>query len=206
MNHHAHSNEINALLDGDLGPTERRSVLLRLESDVALRCELDAQRSIRALVRTMGRRYAAPAFLKHQIRAAVRAERKRKPAPFARWLQLVRWQGVGDWVTMGAACGIVALAIGVNVAARVSAPGEQRLMQAAVANHLRATASTRLVELASSDGQTLRPWLRDHLAFTPPVGVPADMGAALLGVRTDHLEDRSVAAVVYRVRDHVVHA
>src|SRR3954463_5567318 len=104
MNHHAYPNEIDALLDGDLGPIERRSVLLRLESDVALRRELDAQRSIRALVRTMGRRHAAPALLRHRIHAAVRAERRHKPAPFARWLRLVQWHGIGDWVTMGAAC------------------------------------------------------------------------------------------------------
>ena len=118
----------------------------------------------------------------------------------------MQWPGFSTWDGLGTACGITALAFALRFAIPAGAVGDMRLMEAAVASHNRATASAHLVQVASSDGATLQPWLRDRLAFTPPVALPPGMSAELIGARADSLDSRPVAAVVYRVRDHVVHA
>ena len=79
-------------------------------------------------------------------------------------------------------------------------------MQAAISSHLQATAGQRLVVLASADRHIVKPWLSTRLAFSAPVPEPGPVDATLVGGRIDSLEGRSVAAVVYRQRDHIVDA
>ena len=69
-------------------------------------------------------------------------------------------------------------------------------MQAAVTSHLRATTGQRLVDVASADRPTVGSWLSTRLAFSAPVLEPDAIDATLVG--------RSVAALMYRLHDHIV--
>lgn len=135
------------------------------------------------------------------LRARVQAARPEQPpqqgtrALAARW----RWFG-GGLLTGGLAAGLVwALAVG----------GPQRwvnedLSGQVVGLHTRATLANHLIEVASSDRHTVRPWLSARLDYAVPVADWAAAGYALVGARVDHLGGQPVATLVYRHRNHII--
>jgi anti-sigma factor RsiW len=74
----------------------------------------------------------------------------------------------------------------------------------AVATHVRATLSDHLIEVASSDQHTVKPWLSARLDYSPPVRDLANEGFALIGGRLDTLDKQRVATLVYRYRLHTI--
>jgi anti-sigma factor RsiW len=61
-----------------------------------------------------------------------------------------------------------------------------------------------LVDVASSDHYTVKPWLSSKLDFSPPVSELTVPGSVFVGGRVDYLAGRPVAALVYRQGLHVV--
>ncbi|HEX7138653.1 MAG TPA: hypothetical protein VF219_12425, partial [Vicinamibacterales bacterium] len=80
----------------------------------------------------------------------------------------------------------------------------QEVGNEAVAIHTRATLSGQLIQVASSDQHTVKPWLSARLDYSPPVQDLADEGFALTGGRLDTLHGQRVATLVYRHRQHVI--
>jgi anti-sigma factor RsiW len=112
-----------------------------------------------------------------------------------------RWR----WLTGGALAGctatILAWVLGTAV---IDSRASDDLAVDAVTTHVRATLSNRLIEVASSDRHTIKPWLSARLDYSPPVQDLADEGFALTGGRLDTLESQPVATLVYRYRQHTI--
>ncbi|MBC7483157.1 MAG: anti-sigma factor [Rhizobacter sp.] len=79
-------------------------------------------------------------------------------------------------------------------------------MRDVVASHVRATLGQHLVDVASSDRHTVKPWLSARLGYSPPVAELPVPGSVFLGGRVEYLDGRPVAALVYRQGEHIVNA
>jgi anti-sigma factor RsiW len=192
---------IDALIDGELDLKSRLDMEQQIENDPQLRKQVDEMRQLRQAVREHATYHAAPDALRRRI-AASAALPAQMPAVM-RGKALQRWAG---WRPLAASLSFAAvLAVAVNLAWLQSSKDE-RLMEDVVASHVRSTLGQHLVDVASSDRHTVKPFLSSKLGFSPPVDELQIPGSVFLGGRVDYLDGRPVAALVYRQGQHIVNS
>jgi anti-sigma factor RsiW len=211
--------QLDAFVDGELDLESQLEMERQLEADAALRQQVEEMRQVHALVREKASYHVAPAALRRRLSAlATPSERPAAAAQQPARAPVVtpareraraigaavqRWLG---WRPLGAALAFsVVFAVALNVLWLQSSK-EERLTDDVVASHVRATLGQRLVDVASSDHHTVKPFLSSKLGFSPPVRELGIAGSALLGGRVDYVDGHPVAALVYRQGEHVVDA
>ena len=203
--------KIDAFVDGALDLAGQLEIEQRMEHDEALRQRIDALRALRETVRERADRFAAPAGLHERMTAMLGAARReaasppRTPTALPSGLvqAIERWFA---WRPLVASTAFVALlAVTLNVAVLQSSK-QDRLMDQAVASHVRSTVGQHLVDVASSDHHTVKPFLSQRLGFSLPVSELHLPGSVFLGGRVDYLDGRPVAALVYRQGEHIVNS
>jgi anti-sigma factor RsiW len=202
--------KINAFVDGELDLASQLEVEQRLHDDAALRRQVADMRELRDAVRESADRHTAPAALRARIaqRAAaspaapaVKRPEPARPAVLGGALQ--RWLG---WRPLAVSMSFAAvLAVALNLA-WLQSQNDDRVSDEVVASHVRSTLGQHLVDVASSDHHTVKPFLSARLGFSPPVDELPIAGSTFLGGRVDYLEGRPVAALVYRQGEHVVNS
>ena len=123
------------------------------------------------------------------------------PRVASRALRDRRWRWTAAGALAGSLVTVVAWLAGSLALDRRT--GED-IAAAAVAAHVRATLSHELIQVASSDQHTVKPWLSARLDYSPPVRDFAAEGFPLVGARIDDLDGHPVATLVYRYREHTV--
>ncbi|HEX5281311.1 MAG TPA: hypothetical protein VFW28_14635 [Micropepsaceae bacterium] len=85
-----------------------------------------------------------------------------------------------------------------------SAPGSGELAADLVNAHLRSLVGDHLIDIASSDQHTVKPWFAGHADVSPPAVDFAQADFRLVGGRVDYIDGRRAAVTVYRHGAHVI--
>jgi anti-sigma factor RsiW len=155
--------------------------------------------SLRARIRAEAPAFTAPAALQARVRAMASAVRAAAlPAVHA---SARPWRWMSGGAVAGCAATLLAWSVGTAV---LDARVEGDFVVAAAATHSRAALGNRLIEVASSDRHTVKPWLSARLDYSPPVQDFAAEGFPLLGGRIDSIDHHRVATLVYGYGHHTI--
>jgi anti-sigma factor RsiW len=209
---------IHAYADGELGLESALEIERHLEQCAVCTREREAIATLSAALGDEALRFKAPAALRARLGAAlVGAAATTAHAPWwrPRWLP---GRGLGSgmvgWMVAGAAFAALALVI-FSGSPRISWPVGNGALSGASAlpdvlarevlnSHLRSLMAGHLLDVVSTDQHTVKPWFDGRVDFAPPVNDFAADGFRLIGGRLDYLGGRSVAALVYQRRKHIV--
>ena len=182
---------LQAYVDGELDPAAALALEAELAASPALRAAHERLRGLSGAIRASADYHAAPPGLVSRLRASL-PEAEPAPARRARWL-----------LPAGAFASAAILAVALLVSLQRPA-GDDALVADLLASHARATLGERMIDVASSDRHTVKPWLSARLPFSPPVEDFAKDGFPLQGGRVDYVGGRPVAVLVYQRRKHVI--
>jgi len=149
-----------------------------------------------------------------ELKQSLRAGIAREPAPDALRRKLVAMTAPAPaatrnfasprlWGWTGGSFGLGAL-VAAALLLFVVVPRGGDVESAIVDGHVRALQPGHLLDVASSNQHTVKPWFDGRLDFAPPVKDLAAQGFPLAGGRLDYLGGRSVAALAYGRQKHII--
>ena len=192
MSHDEIHELLHAYADGELDLIDAREIEQHLLSCDDCRGLEQQIRVLRKALMSDAPAYRTPAQLRRKIRAALRREAKVIEKNFSPWLVFAA----------GAATAMVIL--GLVLFQTTRAPRGNSIVDEIVANHVRSLLATHLVDVASSDQHTVKPWFDGKIDFAPDVHDFSMNGFPLVGGRLDYLGGRTVVALVYQRNKHPI--
>ncbi len=133
--------------------------------------------------------------------APVRAGTAQTPAPVIPLRRFNRRTFVGGFGLGAALSGAIAATLVLGV---LGDRREQTIGGEVVSAHLRSLQPNHLTDVETSDQHTVKPWFNGKLDVAPPVPDLTTQGFTLIGGRLDDVNGETVAAIVYRRRNHVI--
>jgi anti-sigma factor RsiW len=187
------------LIGGYLDQELDLSLQVALEQHLLL-CELcfelcDGLRTQRDAIRSQAPYYPAPARLEREVAEALG---KNAEAERGTLRQALAWRRVAI-----AASILLAASMMWNAANFRHAQGET-VAQTLIASHIRSLMGNHLLDVPSTDQHTVRPWFNGRTAFSPEVRDFGSQGFPLAGGRLDYADGQTVAAIIYRRRQHLI--
>lgn len=192
MNHDEIRELLHAYGDGELDLVSSREVEHHLRDCDECRLMHQQILALREALTNSEPAYRAPARLRRDIRAALRQEARSEGKQVAFWPSLA----------IGAAC--VALVLGFILFQTVRGSHGNTIVDQVVANHVRSLLATHLVDVASSDQHTVKPWFDGKIDFAPDVHDFSMSGFPLVGGRLDYLDGKTAVALVYQRNQHPI--
>jgi anti-sigma factor RsiW len=196
MNHDEVISLLGPYRDGELDLITCQKLEEHLAGCLGCRLKLEDEQELVGLIQAETPRFTASPFLKTRIQAALQ-EKKTNGAKLPWWQHLSLGTAFSGLV--GAIAVLVVLAVG-----SYAMQGIPALDQEAVANHVRSLQVGHLMDVASSDQHTVKPWFAGKLDYSPQVVDLGPSGYPLIGGRLDVLDRRNVAAVIYQRRKHYI--
>ena len=187
-------------MDGELDAANTAACEAHLGNCPGCQAEWARLLELRGRVRVAGVAYEAPAALRSRVEVALRAAR----SPATEVADTPWWRPrrgrIFPWAfsaALGAAVATLCLVLFVG-------PPVREIDDELVASHVRSLLAAHLTDVETSDRHVVKPWFAGKVDFAPPVLELADQGFPLVGGRLDYIQERVVAAIVYRRRQHVI--
>jgi anti-sigma factor RsiW len=156
---------------------------------------VENQRVLRTALDSGSLYYEASPALAKRVRAALAREERVEVSP-----RRLRW----GWPRIGFGVAFAALAVWSMMLLFTSPSGESALEQELVSSHVRSLMADHLTDVLSTDQHTVKPWFSGKLDFSPQVSDLSQQGFTLIGGRLEYIGNRSVAALVYQRRKHII--
>ncbi|MEA2782121.1 MAG: hypothetical protein QOK29_3665 [Rhodospirillaceae bacterium] len=186
---------VHAYVDGELDVSGSIAIEDHLKGCAQCRALREEISTLRKQLRSGLESYPAPQGLRERIALASPSVAPASPS--------VRWQR-RQILAMAAS---VAIAILVSSGATYWAVVPSRnpsINDEVVASHIRSLMADHLIDVASSDRHTVKPWFDGKLDVAPAVADLTAEGFPLVGGRLDYIGKRPVAALVYRHGKHFI--
>ena len=187
---------LDAHRDGELDPVLRAAVHEHLAGCSDCARQRDSLLAVSRLLQESLVHFGAPDVLRARIRSAMSQERSVESSAAPKQTR---------WTRLAAAGFLIAVvSSGSTYAALQHRASAASAGDAILASHIRSLMPGHLVDVASTDQHNVKPWFNGRVDLSPRVPGLDSAGFALVGGRLDYVADRSVAAVVYRRRQHLI--
>lgn len=195
MTHPGFEAQLDAYLDGELAAVDARALEAHLTQCPECTRFRDGRLALRAAISERVPAFKAPDTLRQRVRAALKTS-ARVRAPY-------RLSLGAFWRPLALAASLAVVALGSWNLALQRAAG-LALADDVLASHIRSLMPSHLTDVLSSDQHTVKPWFNGRLDFSPPVYDFGGQGYPLLGGRLDYVDGRTVAALAYGRRQHLI--
>jgi anti-sigma factor (TIGR02949 family) len=194
---------LHALLDGELDAGHSRDVEAHLETCAGCAEKLRAFRAMRGAMARANLKEAAPAELRRRIESAlaVPAPRGIVLRPRESFFRPSRRSFFGGFAAGAALSAAAAATVALAV---FRGDGQQTIANEVVSAHIRSLQPGHLMDIATSDQHTVKPWFNGKVDVAPPVVDLTAEGFTLLGGRLDYIDGEPVASIVYQRRKHII--
>jgi mycothiol system anti-sigma-R factor len=191
-------NQLHGYLDGELDAISAASFEKHLETCPDCKQTLAAEESLHHSIQQAGLYERAPESLRRKLLGEPQQQ-----APSVRQFPAPRvhpWR----WLAIAAAL-LLAVLVGWQQLRKPRGLTEAQLMTTSLVDaHLRSLQPGHLTDVQSTDQHTVKPWFDGRIDFAPPVRDFANEGFPLLGGRLDVAGGKTVAALVYSRRKHII--
>ncbi len=186
---------LSAYLDRELDVTKSLEIGEHLRECDRCSAGVRQHQALRSSMSSGSLVFAPPRDLEWRVRKAVRREaRPRSLLVLSSW----RWAAVPVAAVLA---GALSWSVAVH---RGGTAGESGELAELVSGHVRSLMVDHLVDVATSDQHTVKPWFNGKVDFSPPVVDFAASGFPLVGGRVDYIAGRPVAVLVYKRNQHIV--
>jgi anti-sigma factor RsiW len=181
---------LQSFADDELPNEERQAVAQHLQACRECGATLAELQALRQRIKA-AKTFAMPAGFDQSIKRAIGLEDRQGAATWGRFPAM-------------AASHIAALALGALVAYGVASRIETRagISREIVTAHVRSLLTEQIIQVASADTHTVKPWFMGKITYAPDVVDLNTQEFPLIGGRVDYVLDRPVAAIVYGRRKH----
>ena len=190
---------LNAYADGELDLVRHIELEAHLKACPACLRRFEGIGARRTRIRESLPRFSASQQLRERIHSSLRAEAQRagrqRPLRFPPAWRYWNLAGLAASVT-------IALLAGYSWGSYRTR--SDSVATEAIAEHMRSLQASHLMDVASTDRHTVKPWFAGRLDFSPPVVDLTDIGFPLVGGRLDQIDSRTAAALVFRRKLHAI--
>lgn len=187
-----------AYFDGEVDAIAAAGIERHVAQCAACRALLRDLEHMRTTIRNLSQQ-AAPAALRERVLRRIDQEAPAETSHFSEVSWRTRAFGLGAF---GGAAG-AAMAAMLAWFTLAPAPGSP-LLDDLVTAHVRSLMPSHLIDVASTDQHTVKPWFAGHADVSPVVVDFAPQGYLLVGGRADYFAQQRSAVVVYQHGPHVI--
>ena len=195
MNCDEAQNLINGYTDGELDLVRNLEIERHLQECALCTQDYKSHQVLRDRIKDGSLYFKTPVDLERRIQGSLRKAAKTAGRPRA----LPKW-----WFNIAAPMAAAAVVVLALVPFLRGPSADDLLAREVVSSHVRSLMASHLADVASTDQHTVKPWFAGKLNFSPTVEDLAQQGFPLMGGRLDYLDNKPVAALIYRRNKHFI--